>query len=204
LISRFFDPDSGTVTLDEIPLPEWHLTELRKRIGFVSQEPLLFTDTVKNNIRFGRDSISDEQIILAAQISQLEAEVKSFSSQYDTQIGLRGMTVSGGQKQRISIARALAGDPAILILDDATAHLDAETEAAFWDLLHESLPATRVFVVSHRTATLERADLIIVLKNGKIAEQGSHQELVASDGEYCRIYSRAKIEEYVRNNEISA
>ena len=200
LLCRFYDPDSGKVILDGISLPDYSLEDLRNKIGYVSQEPLLFTDTVENNIRFGRKEIDEEKVKSSADIAQLTEEVKnSFSDGFNTSIGLRGMTVSGGQKQRISIARAIAGSPHILILDDATSHLDADTEAALWQYIYKVVPDIRIFLVSHRPATLEHADLILVLKDGKIVEEGKHKELLEKKGEYYRIYSKEKLEEIISN-----
>jgi ATP-binding cassette, subfamily B, multidrug efflux pump len=200
LICRFIDPSTGDIILDGIPLMSYNLTNLRTLIGYISQEPLLFTDTIKRNIRFGRETIDDEKILWASNLAQLTGDVDTFTDRFDTAIGLRGMTVSGGQKQRISIARALAGEPAILVMDDATAHLDAETEDALWKQIYRVLPRIRIFVTSHRTSTLERADLILVLKNGKLVESGLHDELIRQNGEYHRIYSRRKLEETVTSD----
>ncbi|MBN1297352.1 ABC transporter ATP-binding protein, partial [bacterium] len=132
MICRFYDPAAGEVRLDGVPLPRYDLEDLRRRVAYVSQEPLLFTDTIRNNIRFGRPWISDAALQAAAAAACLTSELDRFRDGIETEIGLRGMTVSGGQKQRIAIARALAGDPDILILDDATAHLDADTEKLLW------------------------------------------------------------------------
>ncbi len=197
VLCRSLDPDSGTVLIDGVDLRDWDLHALRRTIGYVSQEPLLFTDTIRNNIRFGRDEIEEEAIVRGAEIAQLSHEIRHFVKGIDTQIGLRGFTVSGGQKQRISIARALAGNPSILLLDDATSHLDAETENELWTQLYDVMPGIKTFLVSHRTSTLEKADRILVLKNGALVESGSHAELMDLDGEYVRIYSRRKMEEYV-------
>ncbi len=193
LICRFFDPPGGEISLDYINFKKWDLSKLRKKIGYVSQEPLLFTDTVSNNIKFGRDWIDENNIYLCSDIARLTEEVKDFTNGFNTSIGLRGMTVSGGQKQRISIARALAGRPEILVLDDSTAHLDAETEKSLWDNIYNILPAMRVFVVSHRTSTLERADIIFVLRDGEVVEKGKHSELITQKGEYYRIYSKYEL-----------
>ena len=195
LLCRFYDPTTGQVLLDNVPLNHQKLSTLRNQISYISQEPLLFTDSVRNNIRFGRNTISDPELISAADVAQLTSEIQHFYAGFDTPIGLRGMTVSGGQKQRISIARALAGNPNILVMDDATAHLDAETENTLWNSLLQTLPDMRIFVSSHRTSTLERAGLILVLKNGKLVERGQHQELLNLQGEYFRIYSRQKLQE---------
>jgi ATP-binding cassette subfamily B protein len=193
LICRLIDPPDGDISLDAIPIKKWDLSKLRKKIGYVSQEPLLFTDTVTNNIQFGRKWIEKDKILNCSDIASLTEEVKEFSNGFDTSIGLRGMTVSGGQKQRISIARALAGTPEILVLDDSTAHLDGETEKTLWDNIYKVLPDMKVFVVSHRTATLERADIIFVLKDGELVEKGKHSELLTKKGEYYRIYSKLEM-----------
>ena len=200
MICRFYDPDSGHVRFNTVDLKLLDLSAFRRKIGYVSQEPLLFTDTVENNIRFGRRSISDEKIKWAGDIAQLTQDIATFSNGYQTPIGLRGMTVSGGQKQRISIARALAGTPDILILDDATAHLDAETEDRLWNQIFTMTPGMLTFVTSHRTSTLERADFIVVLKHGEITESGRHFDLLNQKGEYYRIYSRRKLTETLREN----
>ncbi|MCD4654109.1 ABC transporter ATP-binding protein/permease [bacterium] len=199
MICRFFDPIQGTVKIDRVCLTQQNLNLVRHRVAYVSQEPLLFTDTIRNNIRFGRSWISEKQIIQAADAARLTDEIVRFNYGMDTEIGLRGMTVSGGQKQRIAIARALAGKPDILILDDATAHLDADTENTLWKKLYELLPTTRIFVVSHRTDTLERANLILVLKNGKLVESGNHIELETLNGEYSRIYAKQRHAEKVKS-----
>ncbi len=197
LLCRFYDPDSGEVILDNTDLKRYPLEKLRKRTGYVSQEPLLFTDSVTENIKFGRDDIDKEKALSSASVAQLTEEVNSFKEGFDTSIGLRGMTVSGGQKQRISIARAIAGSPDILILDDATSHLDADTEKSLWEYIYKVVPHMRIFLVSHRPATLEQADLILVLKEGKLVEKGKHRELLDKKGEYYRIYSREKLEEII-------
>lgn len=197
MICRFIDPIHGSITVDDIPIDEQDLKHLRQRIAYVSQEPLLFTDTIRNNIRFGRWEITEDAISSSASAAQLVGELDRFKDGIDTEIGLRGMTVSGGQKQRIAIARALAGAPDILILDDATAHLDADTEKLLWERIYDYLPTTRIFVVSHRTDTLERADLILVLKDGRLVETGTHGTLESLDGEYARIYARQQYLEKV-------
>ncbi|MBN1354984.1 ABC transporter ATP-binding protein [bacterium] len=202
LICRFFDPDSGIILLDGTPLYMFNLTDLRQRIGYISQEPLLFTDTVENNIRFGRNWIDTGKIIEASALAQLTDDVCRFNSGFQTPIGLRGMNVSGGQKQRISIARALAGDPVVLVMDDATAHLDAETENVLWNRICSVLPRIRTFVTTHRTSTLERADMILVMKNGQLVETGVHPDLLDRKGEYHRIYSRQKIEETIMERRV--
>ena len=152
---------------------------------------------MKNNIRSGRYIVEDEKVYSSAHTAQLTEEVKSFSDGFDTSIGLRGMTVSGGQKQRISLARALAGSPSLLILDDFTSHLDGDTESILWKDICQNIPEIRIFVVTHRPAILEQADLILVLKEGKLVEKGLHRELLKRKGEYYRIYSQRKRSEII-------
>ncbi|MBN1552160.1 ABC transporter ATP-binding protein [bacterium] len=203
LLCRFYEPDNGEIFLDEQQLNRYPLAYLREKIGYVSQEPLLFTDTIKNNIRFGRDDIPDSTVNRVADCAQLMPEIRLFPMGFDTPIGLRGMTLSGGQKQRISIARAMLGNPGLLVLDDATAHLDAKTEEDLWKVLFEQFPGTRTIFTSHRTATLEKADVILVLKNGLLVESGRHSKLMTQKGEYFRIYSRRKLQEKINGNTTS-
>lgn len=199
MICRFHDPISGRVSLDGIPLTQQDPSSIRKRIAYVSQEPILFTDSIRNNIRFGREWISEEEIEQAIDVAQLRSEINRFPDGMDTQIGLRGITLSGGQKQRIAIARALAEKPDLLILDDATAHLDADTEKDLWQQIYRILPEIRIIVVTHRTDTLEKADCILVLHNGRLVEAGNHAELKSLNGEYARIYTRQQNVETIRS-----
>jgi ATP-binding cassette subfamily B multidrug efflux pump len=197
LIPRLIDPTEGQIFLDGVPVRELRLEALRKIIGYVPQEPLLFSDTVENNIRFHRDWVTQEDIMQAAEVSRLLEEVKAFPDGFQTKIGQRGVTISGGQKQRIALARALAGEPQILILDDCTASLDAQTETALWEGLQKVFPDCATIVISHRAATLERANLILVFERGKIVERGTHHELVSKKGVYHTLYELGKLQDEV-------
>ncbi len=198
MIPRLVDPTGGIIKLDGRDLREFRLEDLRRNIGYVPQEPVLFSDTVKNNIRFGRDEITDDVLQWAIEVSQLKHEIAGFSDGIDTRIGTRGMAISGGQKQRLALARALADKPKILVLDDCTSALDSRTEAALWERLHEVLPDMTAIVITHRPDTFERADRIFVLDEGKIVESGSHFELMDKGGLYSKIYRRYQLEEQVK------
>lgn len=197
MIPRLVDPSGGKIMLDGRELREFNLEDLRRSIGYVPQEPVLFSDTVRNNIMFGRDEITEETIDWAIDIAQFKGEIEQFPKGIETQIGTRGVSISGGQKQRLALARALVGKPKILILDDCTSALDSKTEAALWDRLHEVLPELTAILITHRPDTLEKVDRIFVMEEGRIIETGHHHELMNSQGEYSRIYRRFRLEESV-------
>jgi ATP-binding cassette subfamily B protein len=197
MIPRLIDPTEGRIMLNSTPVRELSLESLRRLVGCVPQEPLLFSDTIENNIRFHRDWITDDDIVRGAEVARLMQEINVFPEGLETKIGQRGVTISGGQKQRVALARALAGRPKILILDDCTASLDAQTEAALWDGLHQVFPSCITIVISHRAATLEKANLILVLERGAIVERGTHDELAAKKAVYHTLYELGKLEEEV-------
>ncbi len=197
MIPRLVDPTGGVIKLDGRDLREYKLEDLRRNIGYVPQEPVLFSDTVRNNIMFGRKDITDLHMEWAIDVSQLREEVSAFPKGIDTAIGTRGMTISGGQKQRLALARALVGKPKILILDDCTSALDSRTESALWDRLHEVMPDMTAILITHRPDTLEAADMIYVLDDGRIVESGTHLDLISAEGHYARIYHRFQLEEEV-------
>lgn len=160
LIPRLVDPTGGTIKLNGVELHKYRLEDLRRFVGYVPQEPVLFSDTIRNNILFGRTGISDELLNWAIEISQLKNEIAQFPKGLDTEIGTRGMSISGGQKQRVALARALVGKPEILVLDDCTSALDSRTEEALWDQLHKVMPKMTAILITHRPDTLEKADMI--------------------------------------------
>lgn len=203
LIPRLVDPTEGEVRIDDVDLREYDLSALRRYIGYVPQEPILFSDTIENNIRFDRDYVDDDTLEWALEVSQLKEEIAGFPRGVETEIGVRGMSISGGQKQRVALARALAGRPRILILDDCTSALDASTEAALWDRLHQVMPDLTCFIITHRPATLEVCDEIVVLDGGRVVERGSHLDLIRGRGLYKRLYHRIVLEQAVESREHS-
>jgi ATP-binding cassette subfamily B protein len=197
LIPRLVDPTCGQILLDGIDLQKYDLSRLRQVIGYVPQDPILFSDTIENNIRFNREGITDDILNWATEVSQFKEEIDAFPKGLKTRIGVRGVSISGGQKQRLALARALAGKPRVLILDDCTSALDARTEAALWDRLYEVMPDLTCFIITHRPATLEQSDQVIVLDEGKIVESGGHIDLILQEGLYCKLYHRIMLQEAV-------
>ena len=188
LIPRFYDPTRGRILIDGIDLKLLKIKSLRDKIGIVTQETILFNDTVKNNIAYGLDDCPMEKIIEAAIAANAHEFIMQLPQGYDTLIGERGTKLSGGQRQRISIARALLKNPPILILDEATSNLDTESEILVQEAIERLMKNRTVFVIAHRLSTIRNADRIIVLENGRIVQEGRHDELIKQDGLYRKLY----------------
>ncbi len=188
LIPRFYDIAGGAVLVDGHDVRQVDLTSLRRQIGIVLQTSLLFSDPISENIAFGRPEATGEEIVAAAKAAQAHDFIMEMSEGYDTVVGERGITLSGGQRQRIAIARALLMDPRILILDDSTSSVDTQTEYLIQKALNTLMQGRTTFVIAQRLSTVRRADLILVLDEGRIVERGDHQTLLAQDGLYREIY----------------
>lgn len=188
LLPRFYDVTSGSITVDGVDIRETTLKSLRSNIGMVQQDVFLFTASLRDNIAYGREDATMDEIVAAARVAQLDDYIQGLEEGYDTEIGERGSTLSGGQRQRMSIARAVLLDPPVLILDDSTASVDANTEDKIRTAMEAVMKDRTTFVIAHRLSTVHKADEIIVLDRGSIAERGTHEELLARGGAYRRIY----------------
>ena len=189
LLGRYYDIRSGSVKVDGIDVRDQKLKPLRRHIGYVPQETFLFSDTLEDNIRFGRPNESRENVEKAANVAQATEFIDHMPEGYETIVGERGVGLSGGQKQRAAIARAVLTDPSILVMDDSTSAVDMETEYEIQKALKEVLKNRTTFIIAHRISSVKNADLILVLKNGEIVERGTHKELLALNGEYARMVS---------------
>jgi ABC-type multidrug transport system fused ATPase/permease subunit len=203
LIPRFYDPIAGRVTIDGADVREVTLTSLRREIGVIAQDPFLFSATVRENLGFGRPEATDEEIREAARLAQADEFVERLPDGYDTVIGERGITLSGGQRQRLAIARALVVDPRILILDDATASVDAATEARIRLGLREAMRGRTTVIIAHRASTIALADEIVVLEDGRIAARGTHAEVLAASAVYREIDEHGRFERAVAEQEVA-
>jgi ATP-binding cassette subfamily B protein len=195
LIPRIADADSGSIFIDGRPIREYSLDTLRRQIGYVPQETFLFSATVRENIAFGVEDATTEQIHRAAAISRIDQDVEGFPEKYETMVGERGLTLSGGQKQRVAIARAVIREPRILVLDDALASVDTQTEEHILNGLREVMKGRTTIFISHRVSTVRNADRIAVLHHGEIVEYGTHDELLALNGYYTELHDKQLLEE---------
>ncbi len=188
LISHLYNVSEGRITIDETEISKLNLFNLRNSIGIVPQDAFLFSDSIKNNIKFGKENATDQEVISAAKSAEVHDNIMGFNKKYDTILGERGITLSGGQKQRVSIARAIIKDPKILLFDDCLSAIDTETEEAILTNLQEICKNKTTIIVSHRVSSAKNADKIIVLDEGKIIEQGSHNQLINKNGYYAALY----------------
>lgn len=187
LLLRFFDPETGKVLLDGVPLVQMQRSEFRKKLAFVPQDPVIFADTVMANIRFGWPEASDAQIVEAAKAAAAHEFITDLPNGYETYVGERGIMLSGGQKQRLAIARAILRNAPVLMLDEATSALDAESERAVQTAVERLATERTTLIVAHRLATVKKADRIVVLDKGRVVDQGTHEELVRKGGLYARL-----------------
>ena len=182
LLFRFYDVDGGAVRIDGKDIRDVTQDSLHAAIGVVPQDTVLFNDTIRYNIAYGRDGASDAEIVAAARAAQIHSFIESLPEGYDTQVGERGLKLSGGEKQRVGIARTLLKDPPILLLDEATSALDTETEASIQEALRRAGEGRTVITIAHRLSTIADADRIVVLQDGEVVEQGTHDALLAQPG----------------------
>ena len=189
LIPRFYDPSSGSVAIDGISARDYTLNGLRSHIAYVLQETVLFRGTVAENIAYGKGSAARDEIVAAAKLANADEFISKMAQGYDTVVGDRGDTLSGGQRQRIGIARAVIRDNPILILDEPTAALDTESEQLVMEALTRLMKGRTVITIAHRLSTIRNADKIVVLKDGAVVEEGSHDQLIARGGVYAGLYA---------------
>jgi ATP-binding cassette subfamily B protein len=201
LLARLYDPTEGRILLDGVPLTDVDLAELRTRIGMVPQDSFLFSQTIQHNVALGIDALElgeealESAVRSATTVAQLHDQIMAFPQQYQTYLGERGINLSGGQKQRATLARAIARDPLILVLDDALSAVDTHTETAILADLRDVLGDRTAFIISHRVSAVMHADKIVVLEGGKVVQVGTHSELIGSEGTYARLLRRQMLEE---------
>ena len=190
LIGRLYDIDKGTILIDNTIISDLNLYSLRESIGYVPQDAFLFSDSIKNNIKFGKEDATDDEVIEAAKNARVHKNIIDFNKGYETVLGERGITLSGGQKQRVSIARAIIKQPDILLFDDCLSAVDTETEEKILKNLEKITKGKTTIIVSHRVSSAKNADQIIVLDDGKIIQAGSHETLIDTEGYYQELYTK--------------
>jgi len=188
LIGRLYDVQKGSILIDGVAIHELNLKNLRDSIGYVPQDAFLFSDTIENNIMFGKEEATEDEVIAAAKNAQVHKNIMTFNNGYKTKLGERGITLSGGQKQRISIARALIKSPEIMLFDDCLSAVDTETEEKILNNLKHVSQGKTTIIVSHRVSSAKNADKIIVLEDGKVVQTGTHNNLIDADGYYKELY----------------
>ena len=189
LITRLIEPESGKITIDEVPLAQYSLKVLRSSMGVVPQYSFLFSDTIENNIRFGFKNTSEEQIIATAKLADVHDNILEFPKGYQTVLGERGISLSGGQKQRVSIARAMIKHPKIFLFYDCLSAVDTETEEVILSNIKNQSKGRTTIIISHRMATVKHADRIFIIENGQLVQQGTHTDLLAVEGYYKDLYN---------------
>lgn len=198
LINRLYDTDFGSVKIDQIDIKNYNINTIRNQIATVPQEAFLFSDSIKNNIKYGMPNASDEEVIHYAKVADVHRNIIKFKNDYETILGERGLTLSGGQKQRVSIARALIKQAPVLLLDDSLSAVDTETEERILNNLKDIIDTTTTIIVTHRISSAKNADMIIVLENGSIIESGNHNELMSKNGYYAELFKKQLSEKDVK------
>jgi ATP-binding cassette subfamily B protein len=188
LLARLYSPEAGRILIDDYDIDKIELYSLRRQIGIVPQDPLLFSGTISDNIALGNPNATSDDIVAAARVACAHDFIMGLPSGYSSDIGERGAGLSGGQKQRIAIARTLITNPKLLVMDEATSALDYDTERRLCDNLVENIKGSTVFFITHRLSTIRRADTIVMMDRGDVVEQGSHEELMSMKGRYYALY----------------
>ncbi|RLE64557.1 MAG: ABC transporter ATP-binding protein, partial [Thermoprotei archaeon] len=190
LLLRLYDPQKGRICIDGIDIKKFKLESLRRQIGIVHQDIFLFPSSIKDNIAYGKPTASLEEIMKVAKMARIHDFISSLPSGYDTPVGERGVTLSGGQRQRLAIARALLLDPKIILMDDPISQIDSETEMAIYNALTKYFKGKTVLITTQRLSTLRLADRVVIMDNGRIVEEGTHEELIKRGGVYSRLFEK--------------
>ena len=204
LIMRFYDPQKGSVLIDGIDIRSLDLKSYRRQIGVVPQDPVLMKGTLAYNIGYGYEGVTDSDLVRAAETAGILSFIKSLPDGFDTAVGERGVTLSGGQRQRVAIARAVVRDPKILIMDEATSSLDALVEQQVQDAMRKAMEGRTSVIIAHRLSTVRDADVIAVLSGGKLAEYGTHDQLISLKGQYYRLFKASNGEHDEENVKTTA